>query len=409
MDRKQLVGVALLAVTMAGCQSMTSQKTTGKKKNSMNPFASWFEKEYQEPRRMAAMWSADVATLPGQGNVRGAGARIYFYNEKSQAIPVDGEIIVHGFAEPVERSGEKSTVADRKFTFTSEQITQQYSESDLGASYSIWIPWDAAGGWQQEITLIPTFKSKSGQIVQGDAAKVLLPGRATPASETPAASAIQQVAAFQPSSQYQTQPNVFGQMISGPDGTQAINGNSGLKTTTIQLPSDVSRRMMQTNRAATPPQMQPSQPSAPRPEVLPRQAPMQNYPPQNQLPPPQDWQANAAYQQAMQQQMAMLNGTAAGLMQPQGLMPQGMTPPPGTYTETLNGNVTTVHNGLPGQSIPASLQGANPQGANSASQNNSYGLPQTVRTSTTASGLNTIPVRQPAYVPQQPFNGGTFR
>lgn len=134
-----------------------------------------WKKEYQTPGSMAVIWSPDILTVAGKPPTRGFGGRIFFYNDKHEAIPVEGDVIVHGFRG--EESPAAQEEADKTFAFTAEQLTSHYSPSQLGASYSIWIPWDAAGGVRDQVTLIPTFKSKEGRLVQGAAAKVILPGK----------------------------------------------------------------------------------------------------------------------------------------------------------------------------------------------------------------------------------------
>ncbi len=74
--------------------------------------------------------------------------------------------------------GEKSGA--KRFEFTPEQFTRHFSQSDLGASYSIWVPWDAIGGDQKRISLVTSFKSTSGRPIQGIPATMMLPGT-TPA------------------------------------------------------------------------------------------------------------------------------------------------------------------------------------------------------------------------------------
>jgi hypothetical protein len=65
----------------------------------------------------------------------------------------------------------------KRYHFTAEQFTQHFSQTDIGASYSIWIPWDAVGGDQMRISLVPSFRTAAGKVVQGDQALVGLPGR----------------------------------------------------------------------------------------------------------------------------------------------------------------------------------------------------------------------------------------
>jgi hypothetical protein len=79
--------------------------------------------------------------------------------------------------------------SDKRFVFSSEQLTTHFSPSQIGASYSIWVPWDAEGGFREEITLIASFKSKQGSVVQGTPAKLFLPGKSRIESEVAASSA----------------------------------------------------------------------------------------------------------------------------------------------------------------------------------------------------------------------------
>ncbi len=165
-----------LATSLTGCASLTSD-SKGKK----NDDKSWFffkKKEYQIPQAMNVVWTYDVLTLPGKPATRGFGGRLYFYNEKTQAIPVDGELMVYGFDDTYGNvdSHDLSSAAKR-FKFTSEQLTSHFSEGQLGASYSVWIPWDAAPGDEKKIMLIPTFVAQDGRLVKGAPATVNLPGK----------------------------------------------------------------------------------------------------------------------------------------------------------------------------------------------------------------------------------------
>ena len=137
---------------------------------------SW-KKEYQVPQSMVAIWSEDILVTPGKPPTRGFGGRLYFYNDRSQAIPVDGELAVYGFDDTAKHDiNGVRTEADKRFRFTAEQFKTHFSESELGASYSVWIPWDVAGGPQREIMLLPTFVLANGRVVRGESSKVVLSG-----------------------------------------------------------------------------------------------------------------------------------------------------------------------------------------------------------------------------------------
>jgi hypothetical protein len=128
---------------------------------------------YPNPVKMATTWTPDTIIQTGRTPTRGFGGRIFFYNEKSQPVPVDGTLIIHGFDEKEESKERKL----KRFEFTPEQFTRHFSQSDLGASYSIWVPWDAAGGEQRKISLVASFKPVNGEIVQGIPATIQLPGK----------------------------------------------------------------------------------------------------------------------------------------------------------------------------------------------------------------------------------------
>lgn len=151
-------------------------------KQNKSPDNNWsisklWKKEYQKPASISIIWAPDVLTMTGKPPTRGFGGRVFFYNDRAQAVPVEGELIVHGYrGDPMLGESEQVT-ADKKFAFTAEQLTSHFSPSQLGASYSIWIPWDAADGLRDEITLIPTFIGEDGSVIQGSPAKLNLPGR----------------------------------------------------------------------------------------------------------------------------------------------------------------------------------------------------------------------------------------
>ncbi|WP_442511464.1 hypothetical protein SH528x_003145 [Novipirellula sp. SH528] len=169
---------------------------------------------YPNPVKMAATWTPDTLVQTNRTPTRGFGGRIFFYNEKSHAVPVDGTLVVHGFDDQAD-SSEKAT---KRFEFTPEQFTRHFSQSDLGASYSIWVPWDAVGGDARRISLVASFKTQEGVTVQGVPATVMLPGKESP--EVALAKATTKL-----SPQYQEYR----------DAATSINTRtSGLTTTTIQ-------------------------------------------------------------------------------------------------------------------------------------------------------------------------------
>jgi len=228
--------------------SSSKTKSKDKKKEGWSLFK---KKEYQEPRSLVSTWSEDTLIAPGKPVTRGFGGRFYFYNDRSQVIPVDGELIVYGFEDknvnalsvpspngvrPVTPSPSDQPVgeADKKFRFTSEQFTQHFSQGDLGASYSVWIPWDTAGGPQRKITLIPCFITKDGRTVRGEASKQVLSGKPTVvASSTITDNPIQHATANQSSSQAGSVQQASMATLIQPINVQPINGQQPMSSSTM--------------------------------------------------------------------------------------------------------------------------------------------------------------------------------
>lgn len=190
--KRAITLLALLTTTMSfGCASFTSKSESTTKKKEKSWF-SFTKKEYQIPQAINVTWTHDVYTIPGKTPTRGFGGRFYFYNEKSQAIPVDGELLVYGFDDTHGTADYNNlNAAAKRFKFTAEQLTNHFDEGQLGASYSVWIPWDAAPGDQKKIMLIPTFLAKDGRLVRGSAATLLLPGRTNSTPENQSTTILQ--------------------------------------------------------------------------------------------------------------------------------------------------------------------------------------------------------------------------
>jgi len=198
------------------------------------------DSQFQTPKHMAAIWSADVLTQLGKPPVRGFGGRFYFYNAQNQPIPVEGQLVVYAYddTQMVHTQGRQP---DRKFAFTPEQFTQHYSPSAIGASYSIWVPWDEAGGDQRSISLVPVFTATSGQIVMGQQALTVLPGKHPElAQQRPMqrgfrdGTAVAQRGGVQPAGHYAS--------AALPAVREEIP-RPNLNTTTIELPSTMRKRL----------------------------------------------------------------------------------------------------------------------------------------------------------------------
>ena len=219
-----LAAVSLAALAPTGCvtvpsdginQSITKQAKEGTSFFDRLPWANKEEEvvPYPNPVKVASTWTADTLVQSGRTPTRGFGGRIFFYDEKSRAVPVEGTLIVHGFDD----TAGKEQHAVKRFEFTPEQFTRHFSQSDLGASYSVWVPWDAIGGEQKRISLVTSFKTAEGKTVQGIPATMVLPGVSEETEEERTAAKYAQ--------------EYLDHQIAAKSGTTR---NSGLTTTTIR-------------------------------------------------------------------------------------------------------------------------------------------------------------------------------
>ena len=157
-------GIGLSLAAGVGCQTM------GKLPSLSSP-TTWIsgksiEEQHGVPQRIVALWTEDVLNQSGKMSTRGFGARLYFYDAHDKAIQVDGQLVVYAYDDSKPQTGPQRA-PDRKFVFAPEDFRTHYSESQLGSSYSIWVPWDGIDGPQKEISLVPIFTSVSGKIVVG--------------------------------------------------------------------------------------------------------------------------------------------------------------------------------------------------------------------------------------------------
>lgn len=127
------------------------------------------------PTKVVVVWKDAVLRRSDQSPMRGFGGRLMFYNAKSQnPIRVDGQLVVYAFDEQGRSPAEAKP--DRKYVFTREQFDKHYSKSEIGHSYSVWLPWDEAGGPQKQVSLIARFTPNEGQMVASEQTSAVLPG-----------------------------------------------------------------------------------------------------------------------------------------------------------------------------------------------------------------------------------------
>jgi hypothetical protein len=133
------------------------------------------EPKPQTPSRIADVWSDTVLYQPGQRGVRGFGGRVMFYGEDGlKSMVVDGTFTVLAFDDTGKDTSEGA--AEKKYVFLPEQLPQHYSKSELGHSYSFWLPWDELGGKQRKICFVCRFEPRKGKPIVSHPSHHTLPG-----------------------------------------------------------------------------------------------------------------------------------------------------------------------------------------------------------------------------------------
>jgi len=161
-------------VALGGCSKFEMDKFDMSKNI---PWGAGKDGNMKPPMKVVAVWTDTVLSEGMRPATRGFGGRLMFYDsEGGKPIKVKGTLMVYAFDE-TGRDVEQ-TKPDRKYVFTPEQFEKHYSKSSLGDSYSVWLPWDGAGGPLREVSLLVRFQPEKGAVVIGDASKQHLPGTA---------------------------------------------------------------------------------------------------------------------------------------------------------------------------------------------------------------------------------------
>ena len=178
MMRHTLALIAGLGL-LAGCKTIelpTLAKTKAPETQSAKPANPASPADPSRPARLVAIWADAIYSEVGKPPVRGFGGRFYFYDQSNQAVPVEGQLVVYAYDDSLE--GVPANAASMKYVFTADQFAQHHSPTELGDSYSIWLPWDPVGGERKAISLVPVFTTTSGQVLPGQPSLTVLPGKA---------------------------------------------------------------------------------------------------------------------------------------------------------------------------------------------------------------------------------------
>lgn len=228
---KKIVWMLLATITTLGCQTPKFQGGSSwfnrKEKPEVAAAETPDESETGKPVKIVAVWKDGTLDANGK-RVRGLAGRVYFYDAAEKAVRVEGSLSVYGYEESGLTISDK-TEADKHFAFREHEMQSHYSESDIGASYSFWLPWDEVGSYAKGISVLPILRTADGRLVRGELASAALPGPKEPISET----AVRQLKA-------ETKGGEFAQQVLYESDAydQQQEQHKRMKTKTIRIPSE---------------------------------------------------------------------------------------------------------------------------------------------------------------------------
>ena len=226
--------ISTLALS-SGCKSLSDSTKALDDSMPWNAEQAAQRKHEESASRIVAIWTHDVLSVPTSGAVQGFGGRMYFYNRKQEAVEVDGQLVVYAFDDTDNPTADHSQrQPNRKYVFRADQLSSHLTKSELGPSYSFWLPWQKLGGHGKKVSLVPVFIPNEGTVINGLFSKVTLPGN-SPNSDKP--SSKDQLVNRQPPSSMRV--DTLGRR-------QGFDSQHHRKTQTIDVSPSLTRHMAST-------------------------------------------------------------------------------------------------------------------------------------------------------------------
>ncbi len=217
-----LLATALTAV-LSGCSQFNLRDNI--------PWGTGKDGKFDSPMQVVPFWTTGVQNQGDRQGLRGLGGRLYFYGKSpNKPVKVKGTLVIYAFDE--KGRDPRNMVPDRKYVFTPDQFQNKFSKTDLGPSYSVWLPWDEVGGPEKQVSLIVRFTTENGEMVSGEQIKVRLPGASTDSPTVAAGTTGATGQSVDPAlaalgswaSQYAVRPASVQQPVAGADGGAASSG-----------------------------------------------------------------------------------------------------------------------------------------------------------------------------------------
>ncbi len=155
-----------LAILLSGCQSLdlSSKKFPWEK-----------EETIPVPEKIMAVWTEAVHNQTGKPSERGFGGRLMFYDAEQKAIKVEGKVTIFVFDD--QREDLTDPAPKYRFIFPANVLEQHFSKSDLGPSYSFWIPLVPVDAPTQPYSLVAKLDGNHGETVLSSLTRKALTGR----------------------------------------------------------------------------------------------------------------------------------------------------------------------------------------------------------------------------------------
>ncbi|MHB8897261.1 MAG: hypothetical protein ACYC6Y_00790 [Thermoguttaceae bacterium] len=229
--RTVLALLPLVALAVSGCSSLNLSENIKWPLSSDKP---------QIADRVVDVWTDDVLHQTGQVSKRGFGGRLMFYNRQSESpIKVEGSLTVYLFDDHCEDPLREEPL--HKFVFPADTLEKHYSKSELGHSYSFWLPVDDVGGVERRLTMIARFQPKVGGRIMGQPSTHVLPGRPADENASPLVQRFQ-ARQYEKKADGQIQQVAYVESVSGVPPAPAPQ-QAALNTTTINLTPDFTRQI----------------------------------------------------------------------------------------------------------------------------------------------------------------------
>ncbi len=207
-----------------GCQSLS----VGKK-----PFPWEKEKLPPAPENIVAVWTEAVHHQTGKPSERGFGGRLMFHDAEQKAIKVTGKVTIFVFDD--QREDLDDPAPKYRFIFPADVLDKHYSQSNLGPSYSFWIPLAPVDSPTHPYSIVARFDGHQGETLVSSLTRKALTGR----GPLPSATAKKQL----------SDESFSGQSVVPVSYEEEIDPatveSQGMKAETIELSPSFSQRLQQ--------------------------------------------------------------------------------------------------------------------------------------------------------------------